>query len=549
MTTSFRDIRWRVLGLAAASVLSACGGSAGPDAQVEQQLVGTSAQSISPPFPLPTPTPLPSPRISVAPTDATVGLGAGATFSVSAAGTGTLTYQWFKNGVALAGQTAARLTFAATVASDQARYHVRVRDGGGATLTTAAAQLTLVSNGWAPLGGRAIYAAPSLKQPALALCAQPTVVHLMRSNGRATLYAHWFDGIAWRHFGAGGILNATQTGHASDPSIDCVSDGAVSRPVVAWSEGDAISRNIYVKVFNGTDWVSIGAALNINAGTRAVKPSLRATPLDPNTGNTLHEGLTLRSAVAWIEDGVPSLRQWSMNGWTTLAGGGQVPGGANAKDIALAIDFGEIGRTYPPVVAWLQESNGSQQVYSATHNQGLASWVSMAAPIGDSRGPLPNALLKGRIGVGVGKFQAARQPLVTWVNAGNPNGLLAYMYPTEYYANGTVNQPWDNYGGTSVGSAVETTSFDAREFGVACNAGDLLTFGVAIAYGNRFEVQRGDCKQGLSTVPAEWKVVRAPHNVAVKEIALRMAAENDPVVAGTQLVGDSYQLSIWKFYP
>jgi hypothetical protein len=123
------------------------------------------------------------------------------------------------------------------------------------------------------------------------------------------------------------------------------------------------------------------------------------------------------------------------------------------------------------------------------------------------------------------------------------------MYPTEYYANGTANQPWDNYGGTSVSAAVETTSFDAREFGVGCNAGDLPTFGVAIAQGNRFEVQRGDCKQGLSTVPAEWKVVRAPHNVAVKEIALRMAAENDPVVAGTQRVGDAYQLSIWKFYP
>src|SRR4249919_3607043 len=52
------------------------------------------------------------------PASITVPLGQTATFSVSATGTGTITYQWFKNGVAINGATSSSYTTPPTVAGD-----------------------------------------------------------------------------------------------------------------------------------------------------------------------------------------------------------------------------------------------------------------------------------------------------------------------------------------------------------------------------------------------------------------------------------------------
>lgn len=534
------------------ALLGACGGSPADDIDGR-----ASAQGFSPALqPAPTPTPQPF-RIISHPEDATVGKGAGVQFGVFAGFQRGLSYQWFKDGVALPGQTSAQLVIAAATAADQGRYRARVRDSLGQSALSNEAKLSVVSGTWARLSGRAIYPAPFLKQPALALCGgQPVVAHLMSSNGRVTLYAHFFDGLRWQSFGTGAILNATAEGSAADPAIDCVDDGTASRPVVAWSEGDANARDIYVKTFDGASWVTVGVgALNATRGSFAVKPTLRATPLDPNTGNIVHQGLTLRSAIAWIENGVASLSQWTRSGWQALPGGIRISGSTDARDIALTIELDEIGRTYPPVVAWLEQRNGVQRVHAATHNLGLGGWIEMAAPISDAQGALPAAAPRGRIGIGVGKFQNGRQPLAVWARGTEADQLLSYMYPTEHFVNGNVNRPWDRYADPfAAGGTIQAAAFDPREFRRQCNNGtlspSLLTFGLAITHNSGFEVRRGNCGTGAFTAPpAQWELVRTPHGEPLQEIALRMATEDDPLVAGTQVVSGQFALSVWKYYP
>src|ERR1700730_17656314 len=63
------------------------------------------------------------PLAAVAPTvtqpaNQTVMVGQTATFSVTASGTGPLSYQWFKNGVAISGATSSTYTTPATVSGD-----------------------------------------------------------------------------------------------------------------------------------------------------------------------------------------------------------------------------------------------------------------------------------------------------------------------------------------------------------------------------------------------------------------------------------------------
>ncbi len=77
------------------------------------------------------------------PVSITVPIGQTATFSVSATGTGTITYQWFKNGVAIIGATSSSYTTPPTVAGDTSSlFTVTVTDSTG-SITSPAATLTV----------------------------------------------------------------------------------------------------------------------------------------------------------------------------------------------------------------------------------------------------------------------------------------------------------------------------------------------------------------------------------------------------------------------
>jgi PKD repeat protein len=87
-----------------------------------------------------------APSITTQPLNRTVSVGQTATFSVVASGTAPLSYQWHRNGTAVAGATAASYTTPATTAADNgAAFFVRVSNSAGsvnsnnATLTVTPA--------------------------------------------------------------------------------------------------------------------------------------------------------------------------------------------------------------------------------------------------------------------------------------------------------------------------------------------------------------------------------------------------------------------------
>src|SRR5271167_2340483 len=83
------------------------------------------------------------PQTITQPASTTVVEGRTATFSVTAIGTGPMTYQWYKNGVAIAGATSSTYTTPATVAGDSGtEYTVSVSSPDG-SVTSSAAMLTV----------------------------------------------------------------------------------------------------------------------------------------------------------------------------------------------------------------------------------------------------------------------------------------------------------------------------------------------------------------------------------------------------------------------
>ena len=82
-----------------------------------------------------------------APAAITINTGGTARFISEATGIGALAYQWFKDGVAIAGATDATLALPNVTASSQGRYTLQVTSSGGSRITSADAALTVISGG------------------------------------------------------------------------------------------------------------------------------------------------------------------------------------------------------------------------------------------------------------------------------------------------------------------------------------------------------------------------------------------------------------------
>jgi hypothetical protein len=83
-----------------------------------------------------------APTITTQPQSQTVDAGVNVTFTVAAAGASPLGYQWRKNGVNLAGQTAATLTLSGVTQADAGNYSVIISNAAG-SVTSAEAALTV----------------------------------------------------------------------------------------------------------------------------------------------------------------------------------------------------------------------------------------------------------------------------------------------------------------------------------------------------------------------------------------------------------------------
>ncbi len=88
-----------------------------------------------------------APTIAAQPSPLTVTIGTTATFSVTAGGTGPFTYQWSKNGTAIAGASSAAYVTPAAIATDNAaQFSVVVTNAAGLSVSSANAQLTVNSS-------------------------------------------------------------------------------------------------------------------------------------------------------------------------------------------------------------------------------------------------------------------------------------------------------------------------------------------------------------------------------------------------------------------
>ncbi len=344
-----------VVTAALAVLLSACGG--GDDA---------APAPVVPPAAV-------APAIVTPPAPATVTEGETATFSVTASGTAPLAYQWQRNGVNVAGATAATYALAATLADDSAQLRVVVSNSAGTTTSPAA--LLRVNARPRP---------PTLTaQPMSMTIAELNSVTLTVSvEGTAPFSYQWqrsADGVAWSDIT--GATSATYT----TPPLSRADTGVRYRVIVGNAAGPAVTSDA-AQITVNPDAAVLAAAggtvsgdndkirVTVPPGTLLGPTRFRFTPLAalppgpslpadyeliPNTAYAIaHDGpgfapdalvtLTFRAAVAAP---APALTKAQANGW--VAGEGRV-----------------IRLTTTPNNGAVRTCGGPYAVYSADNNAG-----------------------------------------------------------------------------------------------------------------------------------------------------------------------------------
>ncbi|WP_341679255.1 discoidin domain-containing protein [Niveibacterium sp. SC-1] len=189
------------------------------------------------------------PTITTQPANQTVAVGGVAHFSVAASGSG-LTYQWFKNGAAIAGATAANYDTPAVTAADNGASFYAVVSSGGASTTSQTATLTVPAN-----------TNLALNRPATASSVENAAF------GDAP-------------FATDGNTQTRWSSAAVDPSwlqVDLGASKSVSRVVLRWETAYGKAYQIQVSnTGNANDWTTVYTQ---NAGAGGVE-TLNFTPVN-----------------------------------------------------------------------------------------------------------------------------------------------------------------------------------------------------------------------------------------------------------------------------
>jgi beta-galactosidase len=172
-----------------------------------------------------------APTITSQPASRSVAVGQTATFSVVATGAGTLSYQWSKNGAAIAGANAASYTTPPAAATDNgAQLTVAVSNAGGSVISSAAT-LTVTTTGGSSL--------LSQGKPATASSSESVFVPGSAVDGDlGTRWASAFTNSEW-------IV------------VDLGATATISRVVLSWEAAFATGYQIQTAASAAGPWTTI----------------------------------------------------------------------------------------------------------------------------------------------------------------------------------------------------------------------------------------------------------------------------------------------------
>jgi hypothetical protein len=168
----------------------------------------------------------------------------------------------------------------------------------------------------------------------------PVIAWYEETATTARVYVKRWDGSQWIQVGKS--LNVSNLQKAYLPSLVLES---TDTPIVSWQETTATSKNVYVKRWDGTAWVRLGTVVDISSSANAENPSLQI-------------GFDNSPVVAWQEAGNIYVKRWDGTAWVQISGALDTVL-ANAASNPSLVLRGD-GK---PIVAWDETDGNSSNIY------------------------------------------------------------------------------------------------------------------------------------------------------------------------------------------
>jgi len=197
--------------------------------------------------------------------------------------------------------------------------------------------------------------------PSLALHGFGTayVAWLDNTSGNYEIYIERFDGANWVEVGSGsasggGISDNDGDSHGASLALD-----GSGNPYVAWHDTTSTDWEIYIKRFDGTNWVEVGSGSASGGG------------ISDNSGGSWLPSLALdpsgKPYVAWSDhtggDWEIYIKRFDGISWVEVGSGSASGGGISDNDgvswwPSLALDG-----SGKPYVAWDDDTSGNREIY------------------------------------------------------------------------------------------------------------------------------------------------------------------------------------------
>ena len=233
------------------------------------------------------------------------------------------------------------------------------------------------------------------------------------------IYVKHYDGSSWIQDGGSLNVNMIPNHHAYHPAI-AISNGT---PYVTWFEYNTIINQIYVKHYNGSNWVQDGGSLNVNSSSHGWQ----------NPTIAIYNGTAY---VTWCDESNGSIEQiyvkyYDGSSWKHVSGSEEslnINPSQYARDPVIAISKGT------PYVTWYE----SGQIYVKHYIIYLAS----ISPHYSLPGKTLNATIVGTRFLSIPSIKLVRTGspdiIATSVVANNPN-----MFSCQFNLNGVSPGVYD----------------------------------------------------------------------------------------------------------
>ncbi len=259
-------------------------------------------------------------------------------------------------------------SFRATLAIDSTLLPaVAWADGSGANTEIYARRFNgsaWVDMGAASAAGGGVSNTPGAASDDPALARGPGgVLYLAWSDaasGNAEIYVRKWTGSVWVDVGAGSASGGGVSNTPDASFAPAIAVGADGQPVVAWEDRSGGDTEIYLKRFNGTGWVALGA-------------SAGGGGLSNNEGASLEPSLVVdaanRPVVAWTDlsgwfKAEVYVRRWTGSTWAAVGNAASAHFGGVSNSVGYSGDPAlALGRDGLLSLGWSDDTSGQGEIY------------------------------------------------------------------------------------------------------------------------------------------------------------------------------------------